>query len=85
MPFNKSIKNPDDKRGFKVSYLYYDIWHPDSLLEIIGRFFKVIKKKDKKGKEKEVLIFPRYHQLTATKRLVRSAKKKKSGRNYLFI
>lgn len=36
LPFNKDIENPEDKRGFKVAYLYHDIWHPDSLLRMRG-------------------------------------------------
>jgi len=74
LPFNRSIENPDDSRGFKVSYLYYDIWHPDGLLEIIAHF---LQEKD------NLVIFPRFHQLMAIKRLVKSVKEIGHGKNYL--
>lgn len=84
LPFNKDIENPDDPRGFKVAYLYCDIWHPDSLLDIIAHFIQIEIKKDKKTrKEKRSTIFPRYHQLKAVNHLVEDAKNKGSGHNYL--
>ena len=75
LPFNKNIENPDDTRGFKVSYLYYDIWRPDSLLEIIAHFLQI-----ERG---NLIIFPRFHQLMAVKRLIESVKEVGPGKNYL--
>src|SRR3989337_1146901 len=75
LPFNKDIENPEDKRGFKSAYLYHDIWHPDSLLEIISHYIQIADKK---------MIFPRFHQLTAVKKIVNSAKKLGTGKNYLI-
>lgn len=85
LPFNKDIVNPDDSRGFKTAFLYYDLWHPDSLLDIIAHFVQIEVIKDKKtGKEKKSIIFPRYHQLKAVNELVEDAKSKGSGHNYLI-
>jgi type I restriction enzyme R subunit len=85
LPFNKDIENPEDKRGFKVAYLYHDIWHPDSLLEIISHFIQIEEKKDlKTGKKTQKIIFPRFHQLTAVKKLVDSSMKFGTGKNYLI-
>lgn len=85
LPFNKDIENPEDKRGFKVAYLYHDIWHPDSLLEIISHYIQITEKEDSKtGKKTKKVIFPRFHQLTAVKQLVDSAKKLGTGKNYLI-
>ncbi|MDP3947473.1 MAG: DEAD/DEAH box helicase family protein, partial [bacterium] len=75
LPFNKDLENPNDPRGFKSSYLYYDIWSPDSLLEIISQYLQIEKEKD--------LIFPRFHQLTAVRSLIANTKKTGSGKNYL--
>ena len=85
LPFNKDLENPEDKRGFKVSYLYHDIWHPDCLLEIISHYIQIEEKKDSKtGKKTKNLIFPRFHQLTTVKKLVDSARESGTGRNYLI-
>src|SRR3989338_6471204 len=85
LPFNKDIENPADKRGFKVAYLYHDIWHPDSLLEIIYQYIQITEKEDlKTGKKTKKIIFPRFHQLTAVKQIVDSARKSGTGKNYLI-
>lgn len=85
LPFNKDIENPEDKRGFKVAYLYHDIWHPDSLLEIIYQYIHIAEKEDlKTGKKTKKIIFPRFHQLTAVKQIVDSTRKSGAGKNYLI-
>src|SRR3989338_7227223 len=85
LPFNKDVENPEDKRGFKVAYLYHDIWHPDSLLEIISHYIQIAEKEDSKtGKKTKKMIFPRFHQLTAVKKIVNSARKLGTGKNYLI-
>jgi len=85
LPFNKDLENPEDKRGFKVAYLYHDIWHPDSLLEIIYHYIQIAEKEDlKTGKKTKKIIFPRFHQLTAVKQLVDSARKFGTGEKYLI-
>lgn len=85
LPFNKDVENPEDKRGFKVAYLYHDIWHPDSLLEIISYYIQITEKEDSKtGKKTKKMIFPRFHQLTAVKQLIDSARKLGTGENYLI-
>src|SRR4030066_934495 len=85
LPFNKDLENPEDKRGFKVAYLYHDIWHPDSLLEIISHYIQITEKEDlKTGKKTKKMIFPRFHQLTAVKQLVDSARSLGTGKNYLI-
>jgi len=84
LPYNKDLENPEDKRGFKVAYLYHDIWRPDSLLEIIYHYIQIAEKEDlKTGKKTKKIIFPRFHQLTAVKQLVDSARKSGTGKNYL--
>ena len=84
LPFNKGLVNPEDRRGFRVAYLYHDIWQPDSLLEIAGKFVQTIKETDKKGKEKQITIFPRYHQLISVRNLIKTSFSEKAGKNYLI-
>ncbi|ODS31323.1 MAG: DEAD/DEAH box helicase [Candidatus Scalindua rubra] len=85
LPFNKDIANPVDKRGFKVAYFYHDIWHPDSLLEIISHYIQIVEKKDPKTRSKsKKLIFPRFHQLVSVRSLIDSAKNSGTGKHYLI-
>jgi type I restriction enzyme R subunit len=92
LPFNQgnnsSAGNPVNPDGYKTSYMWENIWRKDSILEIIGQFVCLQKeeKEDEKGRkyETETLIFPRYHQLDAVRRLVVDARKNGVGENYLI-
>jgi type I restriction enzyme R subunit len=79
LPFNKDIENPEDERGFKVSYLYHDVFQPDSMLGLLDNFiYRVEEDGD------EFTIFPRYHQLDTVRRLVDDVHQKGSGGQYLI-
>jgi len=89
LPFNKGHNrgagNPPNPKGFKTSYLWEEVWQRDRLLEILNHFVVDRDKLDEKGKktgEREV-IFPRYHQLDAVRRLVAHARENGTGQNYL--
>lgn len=92
LPFNKgdnnSAGNPVNSEGYKTSYMWEDLWTPDSVLEIIGKFAHLMiqEKEDTKGKKRkeETLIFPRYHQRDTVRRLVEDAKQRGAGKNYLI-
>ncbi len=92
LPFNKgnnnSAGNPVNADGYKTAYIWEDVWKKDSILEIIGKFVCLQKeeKEDDKGRKYEVenLIFPRYHQLDAVRRLVANARENGAGENYLI-
>ena len=70
LPFNKgdngAAGNPPNPHGHPTSYLWEDIWARDSFLEILGRY--LVTRRDTKAKIKDV-IFPRFHQLDATRKL----------------
>jgi len=56
-------------------------------MEIVGRFLHLQQdeiKLDGKLAKKEILIFPRFHQLDVVRKLVANAKAKGSGQNYLI-
>lgn len=85
LPFNRgneggagNAPNPD---GFATSYLWEDVWQRDSWLEILGRY--LIGKRDEKKKLTSV-IFPRYHQLDATRKLVADTRSLGPGQRYLI-
>lgn len=85
LPFNRGYKNgagnPPVKGDFKTSYLWKEVLRRDSLLDIIGRF---IQNKKNERTKKEVLIFPRYHQLDVVRYLIDDVYQNGSGKNYLI-
>jgi type I restriction enzyme R subunit len=94
LPFNKGNQggadNPPDPQGrtYRTAYLWEDVLQRDSLLELLARFLhlQIEEKRDDEGRryKKETLIFPRYHQLDAVRRLVADARQFGVGRNYLI-
>ena len=90
LPFNKDHNkgagNPPNPNGYRTSYLWEDIWQKNSLLDILARFMHLKEEeKTKNGKTytKKIMIFPRFHQLDAVRRLIFDVKEYGSGRNYL--
>lgn len=89
LPFNRGRErgagNPDVDGEFRVAYLYRPgdwgeaIFSRRVLLEIIGQFMHV----EKTGKD-VVMIFPRFQQLDAVRRLISHAGENGPGRNYLI-
>jgi len=91
LPFNKGhdngAGNPPNPYGYSTAYLWEDIWTKDSLMEIIGRFVHLQTEEIKIGgkvKNKEILFFPRYHQLDAVRELHAHVKHEGAGTNYLI-
>jgi type I restriction enzyme R subunit len=90
LPFNKGkdkgAGNPTKPNGFKTAYLWEEVWQRDSLLDIIQNFLELVDLEDDKGRKtgEQELIFPRYHQLDAVRRLVPHAKANGAGQRYLI-
>ena len=95
LPFNRGNNhgagNPSVEGNWKTHYLWNEVLQADRLLEILQRFMhlevKVKQVKTDKGVRtvrKETMIFPRYHQLDAVRKLVAHAKINGAGRNYLI-
>ena len=63
--------------GHRTAYLWEDIWARDSWLEILGRYL-VAQKNEKKQIKK--IIFPRFHQLDATRKLLAAVLEEGAGR-----
>ncbi|MCC6392898.1 MAG: type I restriction endonuclease subunit R, partial [Bryobacterales bacterium] len=84
--FHEGSGNPPNPNGFRTAYLWEQVWQKDSLLDILNHFLVKRPKLDDKGKPAKEweLIFPRYHQLDAVRRLVRDARANGPGRNYLI-
>ncbi|MGR1196022.1 type I restriction endonuclease subunit R [Alloscardovia omnicolens] len=86
---NTGKGNPRCEDDFPVSYMWKDILTKDSILELISRFIYIDKQEkldEKTGKKKlkETIIFPRYHQLRAVRRLLADVVENGSQRNYLI-
>jgi type I restriction enzyme, R subunit len=94
LPFNKTLLNKETiSEGYKVSYLWEDILTPTSILNIIENFVLFTKETDMKWDEskgkvvsttKDLLIFPRYHQLEVIRKLRNQILKDGVGTNYLI-
>ncbi|MDN7908311.1 DEAD/DEAH box helicase family protein [Burkholderia diffusa] len=85
LPFNRgnhgAAGNAPDPDGFATAYLWEDVWARDSWLDILHRY--LIGKRDDKKQLKSV-IFPRYHQLDATRKLVADVLAQGPGQRYLI-
>ncbi|MGE5502207.1 MAG: type I restriction endonuclease subunit R, partial [Ignavibacteriales bacterium] len=85
LPFNKGdgggAGNPVNPHGHRTAYLWEEVWARDSWLEILGRY--LVAKRDSK-KQITAIIFPRYHQLDATRALVAAVLAEGAGRKYLI-
>jgi type I restriction enzyme, R subunit len=94
LPFNKGwdggAGNPPDPKGrtYRTAYLWEEVLQRDSLLDMMARFIhlQVEKKISDQGKkyDKETMIFPRYHQLQAVRKLIEAAQADGTGTNYLI-
>ncbi len=85
LPFNKGDEggagNPVNPDGHRTAYLWEEVWARDSWLEIIGRY--IVTKRDSK-KLITSIIFPRYHQLDATRKLISTVLSEGAGQKYLI-
>jgi type I restriction enzyme R subunit len=85
LPFNKGNEggagNPLNKHGHRTAYLWEQVWERESWLEIIGRY--LVAQRDTK-RAISSLIFPRYHQLDATRKLRAAVRAEGAGGKYLI-
>ncbi len=86
LPFNRGDNggagNPiNPSGGHRTAYLWEQVWERSSWLEILGRY--LIAKKDDK-KQTAAYLFPRYHQLDATRKLQAAVLADGPGRKYLI-
>lgn len=97
LPFNKGCGeginsgkgNPHNDDGINVSYMWEDILKKDTVIYLIDKIIflqKETKKNADTGKKekKETLIFPRYHQFNAVRKVVNDVIINHSEKNYLI-
>jgi type I restriction enzyme R subunit len=85
LPFNLGhdggAGNPPNPNGHPTAYLWEQVWERESWLEIIGRYL-VAERDDKKQLTR--VLFPRYHQLDVTRKLVAAVADEGPGGRYLI-
>jgi type I restriction enzyme R subunit len=85
LPFNRgdngAAGNPPNEQGHRTAYLWETVWARDSWLEILGRY--LVAKRDSK-KQIQKIIFPRFHQLDATRKLLATVLVEGAGGKYLI-
>ena len=97
LPFNKGngegvnagAGNPPCEDDYPVHYMWDDILTKDTVLDLISKFIFVQtaeKENEKTGKPdiKETVIFPRYHQLDAVRKMLASVSEHRTELNYLI-
>jgi type I restriction enzyme R subunit len=94
LPFNTGSEGPGRSGGagnpppaapgrYATSYLWEQIWQPDTWLDLIERFVHLSKEKGPDGRTRKKLIFPRYHQWDIVTKLAAHAARHGAGHNYL--
>lgn len=91
LPFNQGSNgagndggkgNPQPQPGeFATAYLWKDIFQKDSMLDLVFRFINLEPGDSKKDEAK--IIFPRYHQIDAVRKIIADVHKSGQGKNYL--
>lgn len=84
--------NPQHPSGYRSGYFWQEVLHRDSFLHILGSFMFIehseARVHERGGKlrsvKKEIMIFPRYHQLDAVRKLVAASREDGAGKSYLI-
>ena len=94
MPYNKTFANIGvESEGYRTDYLWKDVLRRDSVIDLVSHYVnlhtekkKVYDKKTGQLKEEEstALIFPRWHQRRAVKKLLKDITERGVGHNYLI-
>ncbi|MFM2340921.1 MAG: hypothetical protein RLZZ592_574, partial [Pseudomonadota bacterium] len=85
LPFNRGNEgaagNAPNPEGYATAYLWEEVWARESWLDILHRY--LVGQRDDK-KQLQAVLFPRYHQLDATRRLVADVRANGAGQRYLI-
>jgi type I restriction enzyme R subunit len=86
LPFNRGdaggAGNPVNPDGHRTAYLWHEVWHKDSWLDMLQRFVHV-ERQSRASAQPSTVIFPRYHQWDAVRQLERAVLLDGPGRDYL--
>jgi len=70
---------PPTQKGYATAYLWEETWARDSVLDLARQFIHEVEENGQR-----FLIFPRYQQLDAVRKLVAHAREAGAGRRYLI-
>jgi type I restriction enzyme, R subunit len=93
LPFNQGkfggAGNPPvlpTRKGYATAYLWEETWSRDSVLDLVRQFVHELEEEDERGRKtgERSLIFPRYQQLDAVRKLVTHARGAGTGQRYLI-
>lgn len=89
LPFNREAVNPPIEGEYPTAYMWQDILQSDSILDLLENFIKRYEetyedKETKKQEKRVVVIFPRFHQLRAVRKLRNLIREEGPGNNYLI-
>lgn len=84
--------NPQHVSGYRTGYFWQDILSRDSFLDIVGHYIFTEEKEEKyfdaqgrpATRKKETVVFPRFHQLDAVRKILNTARKEGVGQSYLI-
>lgn len=87
LPFNRGNKlgpgNPQVEGAHATSYLWRRVWEREAWLDLLGRFVHVEQPAGKGSKKPPLVIFPRFHQWDAVRKLEGAAHNEGPGHSYL--
>ncbi len=91
LPFNRGSEeggagNPLNPHGHKTAYLWEQVWQRESWLDLLARFVQVERPERGSTAERRAqtrIIFPRFHQRDAVRKLEAHARTHGAGHSYL--
>jgi type I restriction enzyme, R subunit len=91
LPFNRGSEeggagNPLNPGGHATAYLWEQVWEWEAWLDLLARFVHVVRPEKGSAAEKRVgrrIVFPRFHQWDAVRKLETDAREHGAGRSYL--
>ena len=87
LPFDqghdRAAGNPPNPNGHRTVYLWERVWQRDAWLDLLQRFVHV-EKLPRGSKRERNMIFPRFHQWDAVRKLEAAARTEGPGNDYLI-
>jgi type I restriction enzyme R subunit len=93
LPFNRGTEdggagNPPNPHGYATSYLWEDILRKDVWMLLLGKYLHVERSEKEDpvtGKKvtREILLFPRFHQFDAVRKILAATRAEGAGGNFL--
>jgi type I restriction enzyme R subunit len=92
LPFNRGSEeggagNPFNPGGHRTAYLWEQVWEREAWLDLLARFVHVVRPEKGPPAEKRAkarVVFPRFHQWDAVRKLETDAREHGAGRSYLI-